>query len=1638
MKNKISLKFKKTICLLIVLVMSTNIFTTGVKAVGVEYLPICIERTQFDSSTVAGEGGNTLLWSKGVATTSEGALRLVPGRSNKIGAVVRRNKVTLKGGFSTYFVINLHDGYTIPGDGLVFVLQNNPTPVLGKSGAGLGFDSVPNSVGVEFDIYKNIGYNSTNGKNCYDTNENHVAIVQNGDNSHNVANNDAIDSTPGVNLYGGTDINVWIDYDGTTLTTYYGTSTTRNDNRYISKNIGNYLKDKDIYVGFSASTGGAYATQDIKKWYFKDIYVDGGLSSIGDTYAQGANSANIAISGGSGATNPLNANITIKDNGNMNVTNENVDIYIDNVKKTTINTGATGTSGIYTFDYGSLTPGNHIIKAVSASGGTSSSDNFKYAVSNYIAFAVANTLSPTVGVTDRITLTVKKSDGTTDTSFTGSKDVTISGVLQALDGSYGSFAETLLTGGTQIVSLNFINGVAIPNIVLNLAATHTIGFSIEGVTTPATNNLVITPLSLAAVPTVTSGSYTVSEGGTANETITNVPFGTTKAVFQAALTKGQANQTWDVAALTDPVVSGDKIIVTAEDGTTKVTYTVTVNAAPKSTVATVTSGSYTVSAAGTATETITNVPFGTTKIAFQIALTKGEVNQTCDLSALADPVVSGNTIIVTAEDGTTQVTYTVTVNVAPKSTIATVTSGSYTVSAAGTSTETITNVPFGTTKAAFKTALTKGEAHQTWDVLALSEPVVSGDKIVVTAEDGTTKVTYTVTVNAAPKSTVATVTSGSYTVSAAGTATETITNVLFGTTKTALQTALTKGEVNQTWDVSALADPIVSGDKIVVTAEDGTTKVTYTVTVNAAPKSTVATVTSGSYTVSAAGTATETITNVPFGTTKIAFQTALTKGEAHQTWDATGLSDTIVSGNEIVVTAEDGTTQVTYTITVNAAPQITYTLTYIAGANGTTTGSAIQVVNSGASGTPVIAIANVGYHFVNWSDNSTNATRTDSNVSGNINVTANFAADTVIPTPTTYALTYIVGTNGTLTGTAIQVVNSGASGTPVTAVPNAGYHFVSWSDGGTTATRTDSNVIATSSVTATFAQNSSSGGGGSFSGGGGTSTPAPTTIKGDVVDNKTGQSVKSVEAKVTVETDGTKTVTVKSAEAVVVKQADGTKSNALTDYSKLGFSTSTDTVKSVSVTITLDGTIQIKGLANNTESKFAVTYDLGNGQKIVIGSMDVKVTNNGEISLTSNLIDPYGTITDESTGKDIDGVNVTLYYANTERNKVAGKTPNTVVALPAIDGFKPNNNKNPQISDASGAYGFMVFPTSDYYLVGTKDGYDKYTSPTISVEQEIVKWDFKMINTSTVTKRIFGKSRVDTALEIAKATYSNKVSNIILATSENYPDALAGSVLAYKLNAPIFLVGTSVEEQEKVLTYIKDNMASAGKVYILGGSGAVSKDMEAKIAGSGFNNIIRLAGEDRYETAVKIAQTIGIKENTPIVIASGENYADALSISSVAAVNQYPIFIVSKDEISDLVKKEISIIKPSKVFIIGSKGAVSTAVEAQVSQIAAIDKANIVRIGGTDRFSTSLEVAKYFDLTGTITCVATGNDFPDALAGSLYAAKNYAHIILVGKALTDSEITYLQNEKISGATIFGGEGVVSKIIEQQLNQILGK
>ncbi|WP_139991757.1 S-layer homology domain-containing protein [Paenibacillus paridis] len=333
----------------------------------------------------------------------------------------------------------------------------------------------------------------------------------------------------------------------------------------------------------------------------------------------------------------------------------------------------------------------------------------------------------------------------------------------------------------------------------------------------------------------------------------------------------------------------------------------------------------TVSAGGTLQETITNIPGTTTLEALKAAITPAagatvKVYE-ADGTTAASTLATGYKVIVTAQDGVTQVTYTVTLG----KTVATLTSTLGTVSATGTGNETITAIPYGTTLAALKAAITPAtdatfEVYHT-DGITVATVLATGNKVIVTAEDGVTQVTYTVTVL---KKTDASLTSTLGTVSATGTGNETITAIPSGTTLAALKAAITPAtdatfEVYHT-DGITVATVLATGNKVIVTAEDGVTQVTYTVTVL---KKTDASLTSTLGTVSATGTGNETITAIPSGTTLAALKAAITvvadaTFEVYQA-DGVTVATELATGNKVIVTAEDGVTQVTYTVTVNEA-----------------------------------------------------------------------------------------------------------------------------------------------------------------------------------------------------------------------------------------------------------------------------------------------------------------------------------------------------------------------------------------------------------------------------------------------------------------------------------------------------------------------------------------------------------------------------------------------------------------------------------------------------------------------------------------------------------------------------------------------
>lgn len=299
------------------------------------------------------------------------------------------------------------------------------------------------------------------------------------------------------------------------------------------------------------------------------------------------------------------------------------------------------------------------------------------------------------------------------------------------------------------------------------------------------------------------------------------------------------------------------------------------------------------------------------------------------------------------------------------------------------------------------------------------------------------------------------------------------------------------------------------------------------------------------------------------------------------------------------------------------------------------------------------------------------------------------------------------------------------------------------------------------------------------------------------------------------------------------------------------------------------------------------------------------------------------------------------------------------------------------------------------------------------------------------TTRLAGKGRFETAVEISKAGFPSGSKTVVLAYGLNYADALAGVSLAKAKNAPILLTAQSYLPSE---TLAEIKRLKATDVIILGGTGAVGTEVEKALTDNKLN-IERIAGKLRFETATKIAQKMqtlgGNKAPEDVLFVYYNDFADALSVSTVAAIKDAPvIYLMTDGELDSATSAYLASVKGKvkNAYVIGGTGVISDAMMKKAGDALGVKP---TRVFGKNRFETCVAVNNNFKsvLNGDTICIATGLDFPDALAGGVFAAKNKAPLLLInGKAatltLSDTQQSYLTTKAPKKLYVFGGTGVV--------------
>ena len=284
--------------------------------------------------------------------------------------------------------------------------------------------------------------------------------------------------------------------------------------------------------------------------------------------------------------------------------------------------------------------------------------------------------------------------------------------------------------------------------------------------------------------------------------------------------------------------------------------------------------------------------------------------------------------------------------------------------------------------------------------------------------------------------------------------------------------------------------------------------------------------------------------------------------------------------------------------------------------------------------------------------------------------------------------------------------------------------------------------------------------------------------------------------------------------------------------------------------------------------------------------------------------------------------------------------------------------------------------------------------------------------TTKATTRVAGADRINTAVEVSKKYYKS-AETVIIANSEKFADSLSASALSKALKAPILLVQ---KDQLDSVVAQEINRLGAKNVVVIGGEQSVD---EAKNSLSKYN-VQTIAGSDRYETSAKIAQEI-IKRTgtTQAVIASGETFADALTVAPLANKNNMPILLVQPNNIPKATQEVLKQIK--ETIIVGGEKTISKEVANKLP--------NPTRIAGANRYETAKKIYEYGFKDRKEVNIANGTNFADSLViGSI----DCPILLAESNEVPESTKQAIKDSKFEKVNVFGGENSIDESVVKEL------
>ena len=198
----------------------------------------------------------------------------------------------------------------------------------------------------------------------------------------------------------------------------------------------------------------------------------------------------------------------------------------------------------------------------------------------------------------------------------------------------------------------------------------------------------------------------------------------------------------------------------------------------------------------------------------------------------------------------------------------------------------------------------------------------------------------------------------------------------------------------------------------------------------------------------------------------------------------------------------------------------------------------------------------------------------------------------------------------------------------------------------------------------------------------------------------------------------------------------------------------------------------------------------------------------------------------------------------------------------------------------------------------------------------------------------------------------------------------------------------------------------------------------------------RISGTSRYDTAVEISRSTYPGGADTLFLASGTEYPDALAAGAAAGAVGGALLLTEQNALREAVAEEIVRLAVTDVVIVGAEDRVSTAVAERVAEL--VPAADVRRIAGIDRYETSELIAETFFASATNAYVATGENYPDAVAAAaLGAALNRPVLLVRGSdpSLDEQSMEWFRTSMIGTVSLAGSTSTVSGQIGLDIREL---